>query len=66
MFLLSRAQAGESTLLEIQKIIIQQRFVELLANLDQVPETGALVTVSFPKPKGGSGFPARVFAICPR
>src|SRR2546423_464079 len=39
--------------------------IELLANLDQVPETGALVVVSFPKPKGGSGFPARVFAICP-
>ena len=39
--------------------------IEMLANLDQVPETGALVVVSFPKPKGGSGFPARVFAICP-
>lgn len=39
--------------------------IELLANLDQVPESGALVIVSFPKPKGGSGFPARVFAICP-
>jgi kynurenine formamidase len=39
--------------------------IELLANLDQVPENGALVVVSFPKPKGGSGFPARVFAICP-
>jgi kynurenine formamidase len=38
--------------------------IELLANLDQVPETGALVVVSFPKPKSGSGFPARVFAIC--
>lgn len=40
--------------------------IELLANLDQVPEAGALVIVSFPKPKGGSGFPARVFAICPQ
>ncbi len=39
--------------------------IELLANLDQVPETGAIVIVSFPKPKGGSGFPARVFAILP-
>ncbi len=39
--------------------------IELLANLDQVPEAGALVVVSFPKPKGGSGFPARVFAILP-
>jgi kynurenine formamidase len=39
--------------------------IELLANLDQVPESGAIVVVSFPKPKGGSGFPARVFAIVP-
>lgn len=39
--------------------------IERLANLDQVPESGALVVVSFAKPKGGSGFPARVFAICP-
>jgi kynurenine formamidase len=39
--------------------------IELLANLDQVPESGAMVVVTFPKPKDGSGFPARVFAICP-
>jgi kynurenine formamidase len=39
--------------------------IEMLANLDQVPESGAIVIVSFPKPKGGSGFPARVFAIVP-
>jgi kynurenine formamidase len=39
--------------------------IELLANLDQVPESGAIVIATFPKPKGGSGFPARVFAICP-
>lgn len=39
--------------------------IELLTNLDQVPVSGALVIVSFPKPKDGSGFPARVFAILP-
>ena len=39
--------------------------IELLTNLDQVPEAGAIAVVSFPKPKGGSGFPARVFAIVP-
>jgi kynurenine formamidase len=39
--------------------------IELLTNLNQVPEAGALVVVSFPKPKGGSGFPVRVFAILP-
>src|SRR5579885_1165929 len=37
--------------------------IELLCNLDKVPETGALVICTFPKPKKGSGFPARVFAI---
>jgi len=39
--------------------------VELLDNLDKVPEAGALAVVAFPKPKDGSGFPARVFAILP-
>jgi kynurenine formamidase len=39
--------------------------IELLANLDQVPEYGALAMVSFPKPEHGSGFPARVIAILP-
>jgi hypothetical protein len=29
------------------------------------PEAGALGLVSFLKPKGESGFPARVFAIVP-
>lgn len=40
--------------------------IELLTNLDQVPEAGAIVISTFPKPKGGSGFPARVFALVPR
>jgi kynurenine formamidase len=40
--------------------------IEMLANLDQVPEAGALVMVTFPKPEKGSGFPARVVAIVPR
>ena len=40
--------------------------IELLANLDAVPATGALVVVTWPKPAGGSGFPARAFAIVPR
>jgi kynurenine formamidase len=39
--------------------------IELLTNLDQLPEAGALIVVAFPKPKDGSGFPARVFAILP-
>jgi kynurenine formamidase len=39
--------------------------IELLTHLDRVPEYGALIVVTFPKPKGGAGFPARVFAILP-
>ena len=39
--------------------------IALLANLDQVPEAGGIVLVSFPKPANGSGFPARVVAIVP-
>ena len=39
--------------------------IELLAGLDRVPETGALVVASWPKPKDGTGFPARVFAVLP-
>jgi hypothetical protein len=39
--------------------------IELLADLDRVPKAGAIVVASFPKPKDGSGFPARVFAILP-
>jgi len=37
--------------------------LELMANLDQVPPTGALIVATWPKPRGGSGFPARAFAI---
>jgi len=37
--------------------------VELLANLDGLPEAGALIMASWPKAKGGSGFPARAVAI---
>jgi len=39
--------------------------IELLANLDQVPEAGALIFVTFPKVMDGSGFPARVIAVVP-
>ncbi|PID70707.1 cyclase [bacterium DOLZORAL124_38_8] len=39
--------------------------IELLAETTKLPETGAIAVVSFPKPKGGSGYPARVFALYP-
>lgn len=38
---------------------------EGVAHLDQVPETGALVAMGFPKFKGGLGGYARFIAICP-
>lgn len=60
------ATSKEDYALEAYILSTNHYQIELLANLDQVPETGALIIVSFPKPKGGSGFPARVFAICPQ
>ena len=39
--------------------------IEAMANLDQVPPSGALIAVSWPKVKGGFGFPARAYAILP-
>ncbi|MGA8259729.1 MAG: cyclase family protein [Arenicellales bacterium] len=38
---------------------------EGVAHLDKVPETGCLVTIGFPKFKGGLGGYARYIAICP-
>ena len=38
---------------------------EGVANLDQVPEAGALITIGFAKPEGGTGGYARYIAICP-
>ena len=39
--------------------------IEVMANLDKVPPTGALMVVSWPKVRNGLGFPARAFAILP-
>jgi kynurenine formamidase len=39
--------------------------IEVMANLDKVPPTGALIVVAWPKVKNGLGFPARAFAILP-
>src|SRR4051794_34771478 len=39
--------------------------IEAMANLDQVPATGAVIVVTWPKVKNGFGFPARAFAILP-
>jgi kynurenine formamidase len=37
--------------------------IEMLTNLGQVPATGALIVATWPRPRGGTGFPARCFAI---
>ena len=39
--------------------------IEVMANLDKVPETGAIIVVTWPKVEKGLGFPARAFAILP-
>jgi kynurenine formamidase len=45
-------------------VLAQNRWqIELMANLDGLPEAGAILIASWPKPLHGSGFPARVFAI---
>ncbi len=47
-------------------VLAQNKYqIELLTNLDQLPEYGGLVVASWPKALHGSGFPARVFAIVP-
>ena len=38
---------------------------EGVANLDKVPETGCLISIGYPKFKGGLGGYARYIAICP-
>jgi kynurenine formamidase len=39
--------------------------IEVMANLDKVPETGAIIVATWPKVEHGLGFPARAFAILP-
>jgi kynurenine formamidase len=39
--------------------------IEVMANLDKVPEKGAVIVVTWPKVENGFGFPARAFAILP-
>jgi hypothetical protein len=59
------ATTNEDYSLETYILSTNHYQIELLTNLDQVSESGPIVVVSFPKPKGGSDFPARVFAILP-
>src|SRR5216110_1959840 len=38
--------------------------IELLTNLEQVPEAGGIAIASLPKPYGGTGFLVRVLQLC--
>lgn len=38
----------------------------MLTNLDKVPEKGAIIFSIFVKQTGGTGFPVRCFAVCPK
>jgi kynurenine formamidase len=53
--------------LEGEAWLLQQGYTQAegVAHLDQVPETGALVVIGYPKVKGGTGGYARYIAICP-
>jgi hypothetical protein len=64
-WLFARASFNKAEMKNPTRLAFLHYQIELLTNLDKVPESGAIVVVSFPKPKGGSGFPARVFAILP-
>ena len=53
--------------LEGEKWLLRNGYTkaEGVANLDQVPEAGALVAIGYPKLGGGTGGYARYIAICP-
>jgi len=53
--------------LEGENWLLKNNFcqAEGMANLDQVPETGALILIGFAKPEGGTGGYARYIAVCP-
>jgi kynurenine formamidase len=50
-----------------EKWLLQHNFAQAegVANLDQVPEAGALITIGFAKFEGGTGGFARYIAIAP-
>ena len=39
--------------------------IEVMADLDKLPATGAMLVASWAKPERGLGFPARVYAVLP-
>ncbi|MBM7643276.1 cyclase family protein [Streptococcus loxodontisalivarius] len=60
------AAANGGALLEEYYLLEQDRFqLEVLANLDQVPATGSLISIAFPHWEKASGSPVRAIAILP-
>lgn len=57
------ATSREDFTLETYVLARNRWQIELMANLEGLPEAGAALIASWPKPLRGSGFPARVFAI---
>lgn len=53
---------------EVERYILDQDRiqVELLTNVEQLPPIGSIVFCAFPRVIGGSGFPCRCFALCPK
>ena len=53
---------------EVEYYILSQNkmHLELLTNVDRCPPVGGLVFCTFPAVVGGTGFPARCFALCPK
>ena len=47
-------------------VLKQDRYqIEMLTNLDKIPERGAIIFCIFVKQTNGTGFPVRCLAICP-
>ena len=57
--------AGGSTAAETFILDRDRWQIEGMASLAALPARGALIVAAWPKPAGGSGFPARCFAILP-
>ncbi|MDO4630993.1 MAG: cyclase family protein [Corynebacterium sp.] len=57
-------RVAQGELIAQRRILAHDRWqIERMAHLDQLPATGALVVAAWPKPLGGTGFPARIFAV---
>ena len=59
---------GQSKFFETHRVLCENNipFFENVANLDQLPPTGAYVIALPMKIKGGSGAPLRIIAIIPK